>query len=284
MQSKTSYFLKQVMKNGKVPLLRPFPDELKSGGLVLGREAVLRNKILLADDPELLHFMERSIFSRGSFSLQVTGNGRQAFEFIEEHDPVLVILTLDLQEWGGDECCRRVKDDPFLRSTPFLLVARAGQEQELARCREAGCDDIVLSPIDGQHLLVLACNQLHIVDRAPLRWEADLDVKVQGRPQKPWRGKVLNLNPGGAFIHSKQLEPVDSLIGVQFSLPGLSAPISCQARVAWVNHPEWIKNPRLPNGMGVQFVDLMPQAREAIRAFVDPGGKPRSAGADGAGP
>ncbi|BCR03824.1 two-component system response regulator [Desulfuromonas versatilis] len=242
---------------------------------------MLRNKILLADDPELQQCMERSIFSRGSFALQVIGNGRQAFEFIEEHDPVLVILTLDMEEWGGDECCRRVKDDPFLRSTPILLVARSDREQDLSRCRQAGCNDIVPRPIDGQHLLVTACNQLNIVDRAPLRWEAALEARVLGRARKPWRGRILNLNTGGAFIQAGQLEPVDNLVEIEFALPELPAAILCQGRVAWVNHPEWIKNPRLPSGMGVEFLDLKPQDREAIQAFVDPAGKARSTGTGG---
>ncbi len=239
--------------------------------------AVLRNKILLADDPEILSAMERSIFTRESFSLVVTASGQEAFEIIEEQDPILAILSQDMTDLSGDQCCRLVKADPFLRSTPIFLAARSGREKEITRCRNAGCDEVISRPIDGQQLMVLACQILQIGDRAAARYQTNLPIRIGPVDGKPESGCILDLNTGGAFIQTDCLHPIDTLVALSMDLPGPPGELRCQARVAWVNHPEWIKNSRLPEGMGVQFIDLGGAGRAAIEAYLADGPEPLSA-------
>ncbi len=38
--------------------------------------------------------------------------------------------------------------------------------------------------------------------------------------------------------------------------------------MAWVNHPELIKNPNLPVGMGLQFLTISFDDMNAIREFI----------------
>ncbi len=228
-----------------------------------------QKKILLANDPELLQILKDSFFNRMGFRLLVAKSGQQAFEIIEEEDPVLAILDLAMPDLAGDECCRKVKNDPFLRSTPIILLAHAGREKELARCRKAACDDIVLKPVKEEHLLVIACNLLNIIDRAPERVPAQVPAKVGLPAKKLHSGNTLNLNSGGAFIKTSKLQPIDTLLALEVSIPELPEPVRCQGRVAWVNHPEWLKNPKLPVGMGVQFLGLDKQGVEAICSYLD---------------
>jgi Tfp pilus assembly protein PilZ len=78
----------------------------------------------------------------------------------------------------------------------------------------------------------------------------------------------LNINAGGIFIHTEQLLPVNAEVVVEFALPQRPQGIRCRCRVAWVNHPEWVKMPRLPAGMGVQFIDLPMSGRLAVESFL----------------
>lgn len=226
-------------------------------------------KILLTNDAELLQALENSFFSRTGFTLLVAEGGERAFEMIEEQDPVLAILALEMPDWQGDAVCRRVKKDAILRSTPIILVVPAGREDIVSGCRDSGCDDILCRPIDSQQLLAAACRVLHLVERVAPRAETDFPALCGRAPHKLRPARVLNINSGGLFVESDRLHPVDTLLALEFTLPGQTSPLRCNGRVSWVNHPEWIKNSNLPNGMGIQFLDLSTDAKAAICAFVE---------------
>ncbi|HXV21434.1 MAG TPA: response regulator [Desulfuromonadales bacterium] len=230
---------------------------------------MLRKKILLTDDAELLQALEGSFFRRAGFTLLVADSGERVFEMIEEQDPVLAILALDMPDRQGDAICRRVKQDAILRSTPIILVVDAGGEEVASCCREAGCDDILRRPIDSQQLLTAACRVLNIIERSGPRVETRFPVHCGRDPRKLQPAWVLNINAGGLFVEIERLHPVNTLVTLEFTLPGHTSSIRCKGRVAWVNHPEWIKTSSLPSGMGIQFLDLAEEAALAIREHVE---------------
>jgi len=230
---------------------------------------MLRKNILLTDDAELLQALEGSFFCRIGFTLLVADSGERAFEMIEEQDPVLAILTLELPDSQGDAICRRVKKDALLRSTPIILVVDAGREDVVSCCREAGCDEILRRPIDSQQLLTAACRVLNIVERGAPRVETRFPVFCGRDPRKLQPAWVLNINAGGLFVEIDRLHPVDTHVTLEFTLPGHTSSIRCKGRVAWVNHPEWIKTSSLPSGMGIQFFDLTEDVAMAVREHVE---------------
>lgn len=230
---------------------------------------MLAKRILLTNEPEILRPMENSLFRREGFSLLIASDGRQAFEIIEDHDPALAILDLDMLTEGGDECCRRVKRDPVLRKTPIILVARAGSTEVVQRCREAGCNEIIYKPVDPQDLLLAACRLLNIIERRDPRLTTALPALVGRDAAKLRAGAILNLNAGGAFVETRKLVPIDSEVTLELILPPTENPHLIRCRVAWVNHPEWIKALRLPVGMGLQFLDLPATVGAAIEDYLD---------------
>ena len=224
-------------------------------------------RILLSNHPDILRPMEASLFHRDGFSLLIANDGRQAFEIIEEHDPALAILDLEMMHEGGDYCCRRVKRDPILRHTPVILVAQREGEDVVQRCREAGCNEIIFKPIDPQSLVSAACRLLRITERRAPRVDLALPAHV-GRSSRRLRpGTIRNLNGGGAFIETERLLPVDTEVVLEFLLPGTGMQVQARCRVAWVNHPEWLKATRLPVGMGLQFAALDEEIGHALTRF-----------------
>lgn len=226
-----------------------------------------RKNILLSEDIELLQVLENSFFRRIGFSLVVAESGERAFEMIEELDPVLAVLTLEMPGWNGDAICRQVKTDAILRSTPIILVAPAGSDEAVACCRQAGCDEILYRPIDNQELLSVACRLLNIVERGEPRIARRFPVMCGKDPKKMRAALALNINSGGLFVETDRLYPVDTLLTIEFQLPDQGAPFQVCGRVAWVNHPEWVKSSKLPSGMGIQFVALAADIVAAVRDY-----------------
>ena len=76
----------------------------------------------------------------------------------------------------------------------------------------------------------------------------------------------FNLSGGGLFLCTPQPLAVGDRLRVLFTLPGGNAPFEATAQVAWLSEAR-LGNP-YPPGMGVQFVDLPLEARDAIAVLI----------------
>jgi Tfp pilus assembly protein PilZ len=76
------------------------------------------------------------------------------------------------------------------------------------------------------------------------------------------------LSTGGVFIETSNLLPVDTPLTIRFILPENETSVRCEGRVAWLNHPELIRNPNLPVGMGLQFINISLDDMNVIRQFM----------------
>ncbi len=225
--------------------------------------------VLIADDHELHTAMEDSFFRRAGFVIRNIREGDDVPALVAELRPVLTILTLEMNGEGGDVACRRIKQDPSLRSTPVALVARYEDERERERCHEAGCDEILRRPISLKQVLAASYRMLKVVvDRFEFRGIVQVRGRCGSSAESMRDCTIRNLSGGGAFIETGKLRPVDSEVLVEFDLPGDSRGVTCSARVAWLNHPEWSRKPKLPAGFGVQFENLSPAARSDIEEFI----------------
>ncbi|HKK01215.1 MAG TPA: response regulator, partial [Desulfuromonadales bacterium] len=99
-------------------------------------------KILLVDDVELFLELEKTFFNRAGFQLLVARTGQEAYDLAVSERPDLIFMDLFMPQMNGDEACRLLKADPALAAIPVVMVTQGGHEEELRRCRQAGCNDI----------------------------------------------------------------------------------------------------------------------------------------------
>jgi uncharacterized protein (TIGR02266 family) len=149
-----------------------------------------------------------------------------------------------------------------------IIVTQGGREADQQRCREAGCDDILLKPINRHIFVATARRYLRVVDRGAPRIMAQLKIHFGLEPQDLLTDYSVNISTGGVFLKTDHPLPADTPLSLEFSLPNLSSPLHCQGRVAWVNSSMNAKKPQLPPGMGIQFLDLSLDYMYAIREFI----------------
>jgi len=216
---------------------------------------MVKKKILIPNDEELEQLLNRSFLHRESFEFLIAHNGGEAMYLIEEHDPVLAILDLDMEGLSGDNCCREVKNDPFLSDTPMALVATTSHPTTLERCKASGCDAILNKPLDQHQLLGILCQLLDIELRGEHRVAVDLKARLRREHDRTHDVQALDLNHGGLFLHTLWLHPAGTQLRLSLFADEQSDPLKCTVEVVWVNHQEWIKAHRLPVGMGIKFID-----------------------------
>jgi uncharacterized protein (TIGR02266 family) len=225
-------------------------------------------KILLAEDIDLFLYLEEAFFASETVDLMVARTGRKVLEMAVAERPDLVLLGLDLPEMAGDECCRRLKENPALRSIPVILVVPHDQPEALKRCLLAGCDDVVTKPVNRHLLLQIAGRFLNVTARTAPRTSTRLRVHYGTGTQKLLVDYSVNLSTGGVFIETREVLPAETPLSLEFSLPEGQQAIRCRGRVAWVNTADQPVSSRLPAGMGVQFLDLSLEDLHTLRGFI----------------
>jgi CheY-like chemotaxis protein len=115
--------------------------------------------ILVAED-DLGHFtlIQKNLFRMGFRSrILHFRDGQQALDYLfqkgdaphrELDKSYLLLLDIRMPKVDGIEVLRQVKADPELRTIPVIMLTTSDDEESIHRCRELGCTDYVVKPLD----------------------------------------------------------------------------------------------------------------------------------------
>lgn len=226
-----------------------------------------RKKILLPNDLDLFLELKRTFHNREDLDMLSTGSGAEAYAMTKHYRPDLVFLDLKMKEMDGDECCREIKHNPELNSTPVTMIIDSLRPDLLKRCRDSGCDNILSKPFDPEQLSETVRRYQCGTVRTALRVDARLRVRF-GQKQNLLTSYSVNLSTGGLFLEMAEPLPAETPLDLEFDLPDQGPLVSCRGRVAWVNPPDRSRKKQFPPGMGIQFLNLTMEDMDKIRDFV----------------
>jgi len=84
--------------------------------------------------------------SVSGWSAEPVSDGREALAKAISRRPDAVVTETRIPGIDGIELCRLLKHDPDTRHIPVLIVTHDGQEQEVAKARDAGADKVLQKP------------------------------------------------------------------------------------------------------------------------------------------
>lgn len=102
--------------------------------------------------------------------------------------------------------------------------------------------------------------------RTEPRFEVAVEVTFESE-HNFYTGLTQDLSGGGLFVATHQLRPIGERIHLRFTLPSSKEPIEAVTEVRWVREKE-VKGGGGDVGMGLQFLQLSPQAKEAVKLFL----------------
>jgi DNA-binding response OmpR family regulator len=111
-------------------------------------------RVLVVDDEEMIRQLVRVTLSRDE-RLEVfeADSGEAALEQVREHDPDLVILDVRMPGIDGVEACRQIRAEHGTEHPLVVMLTALGQDEDLARYREAGATDHFIKPFSPRSLL-----------------------------------------------------------------------------------------------------------------------------------
>ncbi|HET7219552.1 MAG TPA: HD domain-containing phosphohydrolase [Vicinamibacterales bacterium] len=110
-------------------------------------------RILVADDEQPVAEVLRRILMKDGHTVEVVNDGLAALKAVTALKPHVVLLDVNMPGMSGIDVCRRLKQDLTHRLTPVILVTGMAQREKRIEGLEAGADDFLSKPVDGQELL-----------------------------------------------------------------------------------------------------------------------------------
>lgn len=154
--------IKVARLGGEIFLSKPvFPASVLAAiNQVLSQSDTIAAKILVVDDdPQTLDVL-RTVLEPWGFKLALVDNPRHFWDKLEQYNPDLLILDVEMPELSGIDLCQVVRSDPHWCELPVLFLSVHTDATTVDRVFAAGADDYVNKPILGARLIARVLNRL----------------------------------------------------------------------------------------------------------------------------
>lgn len=227
--------------------------------------------LVVEDDPDLRTLLWR-IFADGGHEVAIAADGAEGIEKAHSLRPELVLLDVVLPGLDGWAVLRSIQKLPA--PPPVVLMSVETRSEAYTRALGTGVAAYVEKPFSVAGLLA-TCERVcrgsgsratgpedrRIAARRVVR----LPVRVRLLdPERGWwtDGELVDLGAGGARLALPYVLRGDRMVQVAFVVPGDERRLSVDGRLQW----------RAPEARGfaygMSFVDVAPEARLQIDAFV----------------
>ncbi|WP_053360722.1 response regulator transcription factor [Bacillus sp. FJAT-27251] len=153
-------------------------------------------KVLVVEDESSIRKLMVFNLQRSNFIVLEADNGKSALKLVQEEEPSLVVLDLNLPDMDGFEICGQLRERyPAL---PIIIVSARGQDMEKIMGLELGADDYIVKPFNPLELVARI--------RSVLR-RAHLDSQQPQKPPKLAAGPfVLEIKNQRVYKNGKMLK------------------------------------------------------------------------------
>jgi CheY-like chemotaxis protein len=226
-----------------------------------------RTRILFVPDEVLAGALRSSFLQHRSVALRSVHNPSHALAVAASWRPQLVVFRSQLEAAAAAHFCRALIADAGTHGCKLLLITEALQDADFAELAAAGADAHLVSPVEPPQLLATIAELLALDRRAGPRVPVEALIHTEGfdadgASVDATLSSALCVSEDGMVLESSRHLALDARGRLHFFLPSAPERLSVQARVRAA-----IDEIRLR--YAVEFADLAPQHRAAIRRYVE---------------
>ncbi|HET9285601.1 MAG TPA: response regulator [Candidatus Angelobacter sp.] len=104
--------------------------------------------ILIAEDNAVNRELLREMLEAGDYRVVEAKNGQEALTKIEEAEPDLVLLDINMPVMDGFAVIRWIREHPKFRKLPVVAVTAYAMKEDRERMLNAGFNGYVAKPIE----------------------------------------------------------------------------------------------------------------------------------------
>ncbi len=129
------------------------------------------------DDPVFLKMLTKSLTDAG-YEHVTTDDPTKALSLVEGCQPDVIVLDIVMPDVSGWDLLNALRDRPFTRSTPVIMLSALGEPTDRVRAMRSGADDYLVKPVEAPELLVRIEMQLARARRD----DTDLQGRIETHP------------------------------------------------------------------------------------------------------
>ena len=120
--------------------------------------------VLVVDDIQANRELLQGLLEDLRYDVREARDGVEALESIDELEPDLILLDVDMPRLDGITVCEQVKAHPMRRLIPIVILTASNDKETRLRGLRAGADDYLSKPFDPVELRIRT--QVLLRDRA----------------------------------------------------------------------------------------------------------------------
>jgi PAS domain S-box-containing protein len=143
--------------------------------------------ILNVDDTPSMRYGKTRVLQQAGYQVIEAETGAEALRLLQEHQPQLVLLDVNLPDMNGIELCRRIKLDPATRGLPVIQIsATYTTELDKVLGLEGGADIYLTEPLEPKELETVVSTLLRLrqtesgLRETEARWQRFVEANVIG--------------------------------------------------------------------------------------------------------
>ena len=126
----------------------------------LQRDSNLAPSVLVVDDDLIFLSALRPLLEPWGIKMTDLRESRNFWSILENVNPDLLILDVEMPEIGGIELCQAVRTDRKWQTLPILFLTSHRDGETIEKVFAAGADDYISKPVVGAELLTRITNRL----------------------------------------------------------------------------------------------------------------------------
>jgi two-component system, OmpR family, alkaline phosphatase synthesis response regulator PhoP len=108
--------------------------------------------LIVDDNPQNVELLQAFLESL-PVKIVTAGDGQEALEKVEEHNPDLILLDIMMPRMSGFQVCKKLKSDPKTKDIQILMVTALNELGDIEQATECGTDDFVSKPVNKFELI-----------------------------------------------------------------------------------------------------------------------------------
>ncbi|RMH87305.1 MAG: response regulator [Calditrichaeota bacterium] len=122
------------------------PPERKAAPVEVG----VAPTILVVDDSVVIRKMVEIALENENYHIVSVATGKEALNYLDEHDPDLIILDIMLSDMNGLDVLKAIKAS---KDIPVVMLSAKDTPRETTKAKQLGADDFIPKPFKDEELV-----------------------------------------------------------------------------------------------------------------------------------
>jgi DNA-binding response OmpR family regulator len=101
-------------------------------------------KIAIIEDDPVISQMYRMKFEADEFEVQLADNGKRGVALVEEFEPDMILLDLQMPVMGGAEALAQIRSHEWGKKIPVIILTNLGEEEAPKSLRALGIHSYIV--------------------------------------------------------------------------------------------------------------------------------------------